>query len=94
MPADNAESKFRRDALTAMANHAESVTMRLDRTESTVAALANAVQQQADNLTVLSANVARMERGISQMVAEAAAQRETVNNLIRLATALVEQRAS
>ncbi|MEN8447047.1 MAG: hypothetical protein ABG776_18775 [Cyanobacteria bacterium J06555_13] len=94
MAAEKPEAKFRRDAVAVMSNHAEAVTLRLDRTEKAVADLTSAVQQQAQNLSELSANVARMERGISQIVAENAAQRETVNNLIKLCTTLVEQRAS
>ena len=90
----NAEDKFRRDALNVINASTEVVSLRLDRTEQTVARLADAVEKQAENLDTLSANVARLERGISQMVAESAAQRETVNNLIKLATALVDQRAS
>ncbi|MEO0769043.1 MAG: hypothetical protein AAFY72_06360 [Cyanobacteria bacterium J06649_4] len=96
----SAQAKFRRDAINVMTNHAETVTMRLDRTEQTVARAADAVEKQTDNLTVLTANVERLERAITGlssnialMVEENRAQRETVNNLIRLATALVERQA-
>ena len=53
------------------------------------------------NADMLTANIQRLEQSISKlsdnvalMVAESAAQRETTNNLIKLATALVNQRAS
>lgn len=88
------QAKFRRDAINLMANHAEIVSMRLDSTEKTVSRAAAAIEQQTQNMSVLSANVERLERAVSIMVAEGAAQRETVNNLIKLATALVAQRAS
>lgn len=90
----SAQEKFRRDAINVMVNHSEIVRMRLDSTEKTVARAAAAIEQQTQNMSVLSANVERLERAISIMVAEGAAQRETVNNLIKLATALVAQRAS
>jgi cell division protein FtsB len=90
----NAQEKFRRDAINVMSNHAEVVNMRLDRTEQTVARAADAIEQQTQNLTTLSANVDRLERAITQMVSANDAQRETVNSLIRMATMLIEQRAS
>lgn len=53
------------------------------------------------NADMLTANVQRLEQSIAKladnvglMVEENRSQRETVNNLIRLCTALVEQRAS
>ena len=90
----NPEAKFRRDAISVMANHSEVVGMRLDKTEQTVARAADAIDQLAAAITAQTQNIGRLERGISQMVAENVAQRETVNNLIKLATALVQQRAS
>lgn len=82
--------------------------MRLDKTEQTVARAASAVEEQARHLTTLTANVGWLERvvnnlvasigkqsrGIDRMGAESTAQRETINNLIKLATAALEQRAS
>jgi cell division protein FtsB len=90
----NAQAKFRRDAINVMANHAEVVNMRLDKTEQTVARAADAIEQQTINMATLSANVDRLERAITQMVSANEAQRETVNSLIRMATMLIEQRAS
>lgn len=53
------------------------------------------------NADMLTANIQRLEQSVSRladniglMVEENKSQRETVNNLIRLCTALVEQRAS
>jgi cell division protein FtsB len=90
----NAQAKFRRDATKVMSNHAEVVNMRLDKTEATVARAADAIEQQTQNLTTLSANIDRLERATTQMVPTNDAQRETVNSLIRMATMLIEQRAS
>jgi cell division protein FtsB len=94
----NTQAKFRRDAINVMSNHAEVVNMRLDKTEATVARATDAVEQQTQNMTALTANVQRLERAVSElagniglMVAENRSQRETVNNLIRLATTLVEK---
>lgn len=93
MPADSAEAKFRCDALTVMGNHAEVVNMRLDRTEQTVSRLANSVEKQVENIDQLGNRVSslmsaieRLEYGVSAMVEEGRAQRETANNLIRLVT--------
>jgi cell division protein FtsB len=87
----NAQTKFRRDAVNVMANHSEVVSMRLDKTEATVARAADAVKQQTQNMTALTANAQRLEKAISElasniasMVEENRSQRETVNNLIRL----------
>lgn len=91
MTRSNPEAEFRRRAIDVMANHAEAVSVRLDRTEQTVARLADAIEQQSSNVSTLSANVERLERAIMTMVAENTAQRETVNSLIRLATTLVEK---
>ena len=88
------QAKFRRDAINVMTNHSEVVSMRLDRTEATVARSADLIEQLAEAIKTQSHSIDRLERGISQMVAEMASQRETVNNLIKLATALVQQRAS
>ena len=90
----NEEATFRRRALDLIANDGEAVRLRLDKTEQTASRLADAVEQQAVNISNLSANVNRLERAVTQLVAENAAQRETVNSLIKLATKLVEQRAS
>jgi chromosome segregation ATPase len=90
----NAQAKFRRDAINVMTNHVELVNMRLDKTEATVARAADAIEQQTINLTTLSGNIDRLERAITQMVTANEAQRETVNSLIRMATMLIEQRAS
>lgn len=90
----NPEAQFRRQALDVMANHSETVNARLDRTEEAVSRAAEAIEKQSVNITNLSANVERLERAITLMVAENSAQRETVNNLIKLATALVAQKAS
>lgn len=53
------------------------------------------------NADMLTANIQRLEQSVSRladnialMVEENKSQRETVNNLIKLATTLVEQRAS
>ena len=53
------------------------------------------------NVDMLTANIQRLEQSISKlsdnvglMVEENRSQRETANNLIRLCTALVEQKAS
>lgn len=89
-----AQAKFRRDAIAVMTNHSELVSMRLDRTEETVSRSADSIDQLVEVVKAQSHNIDRLERGISQMVAESVAQRETVNNLIKLATALVNQRAS
>ncbi len=94
MTSGNPEAKFRRDAINVMQTYSEVVAMRLDRTEQTVARAADAIEAQTSNIANLSANVDRLERAITLMVAENSAQRETVNNLIKLATALVQQRAS
>ena len=91
MSKSNPEAEFRRRAIDVMANHTEVVNVRLDRTEQTVSRLVDAIEQQSSNVSTLSANVERLERAISTMVAENAAQRETVNSLIRLATTLVEK---
>lgn len=77
-----------------MTSSTEVVSMRLDKTEATAARAADAIEQQTQNIAALSGTVERLERGISQVVAEMSSQRETVNNLIKLATALVNQRAS
>ena len=88
------QAKFRRDAVNVMANHSEVVSMRLDRTEATVARSADLIEQLAEAIKTQSHSIDRLERAVTQMVAEGQAQRETVNNLIKLATALVQQRAS
>jgi len=87
------QAKFRRDAINVMTSSAEAVSMRLDKTEQTVARSADSIDQLVEVVKAQSANIDRLERGISQMVAEMSSQRETVNNLIKLATALVNQRA-
>lgn len=94
MPATNPEAEFRRRALDIIANDGEAVRMRLDKTEQTVARSADSIDQLTTAIVNQSGNVDRLERGISQMVAEMSSQRETINNLIKLATALVNERAS
>ena len=88
------QAKFRRDAINVMSNHSEAVSMRLDRTEATVARSADSIDQLVESIKTQSHSIDRLERAVTQMVAEGQAQRETVNNLIKLATALVQQRAS
>ena len=90
----NPDAEFRRRALDIIANDGEAVRQRLDKTEKTVARAADSIGQLTTAITAQSVNIDRLERGISQMVAESAAQRETINNLIKLATALVNERAS
>ena len=80
----NSAQLFREQAIRRMQSNVEAVTVRLDRTERTVARAADAIEQQTANIGNLSANIDRLERGISQLVTEMSAQRETVNNLIRL----------
>ncbi|MGB3298664.1 MAG: hypothetical protein WBA76_10380 [Phormidesmis sp.] len=58
------------------------------------AANAAAVAELTEAVGAQSKGIDRLERGISQMVTEMTSQRETANNLIRLATALVTQRTS
>lgn len=94
MTSGNPEAKFRRDAVNVMSAHADVVTMRLDRTEATVARAADSVERLITSIEAQSQNIDRLERAITLMVSENSAQRETVNNLIKLATALVQQRAS
>lgn len=88
------DAKFRRDAINVMTGSAEVVSMRLGKTEQTVSRAADAIEQQTVNISNFTANVDRLERVITLVVAENSAQRETVHNLIKLATALVNQRAS
>ena len=97
----NPEAEFRRRAIDLVTKDGEAVRMRLDKTEQTVARAADVVEQQSQNMTTLTANVERLERAvtglssnIALMVEENRGQRETVDNLIKLATALVNQRAS
>lgn len=94
MAADNAESKFRRDALAIISSHSDAVNMRLDRTENAVAELTKVVQLQAQNIgglgeqvSALTSATERLERGIAAMVDEGRSQRQTVDNLIKLCTA-------
>ena len=101
MTNQNPEAQFRRRAIDVMTNHADLVSQRLDKTEATIARAADAVEQQSQNVAVLTANVERLERAvtgltsnIALMVEEGRSQREMMNNLIKLATALVQQRAS
>ena len=100
-PDRSIEAKFRRDVLNVMSNHSEVVGIRLDATEKTVARAADAIEAQTANIDRLTSailaqkeSIDRLERAVITMVSENAAQRETANNLIRLCTALVEQRAS
>ena len=95
------QDKFRRDALSVMSNHAEAVSLRLDQTEQTVSMAASAIAAQGENIDKLIAaigaqkeSIDRLERAITIMVRENAAQREMAGGLIKLATMLVEQRAS
>ena len=94
MTSRNPEAEFRRRAIDLITNDGEAVRLRLDKTEQTVARSADSIDQLVVAVNAQSVNIDRLERGISQMVAEMASQRETVNNLIKLATALVNQRAS
>ena len=101
MPKTNPESEFRRRAIDLVTKDGEAVRSRLNQTEATVSRAADVVEQQSQNMTELTANVERLERAvtglssnIALMVEENRSQRETVNNLIKLATALVNQRAS
>ena len=96
----NPDAKFRRDALNVMSNHAESVTLRLDRTEKATADNTEAIKQigeKIDRLTssiqAQSQNIGRLERAVTEMVAGINSQRATVDSLIKLATKLVDQRA-
>lgn len=97
----NPEAQFRRRAIDAMANHADTVNNRLDRIEATVARTADNVAELTANIQTQSANMERLERAvigltsdIRLIVEENRSQRETVNNLIKLATVAIEQRAS
>ena len=101
MTSQNAEAKFRQNALNIINQSTELVSMRLDKTEETVAKLADTVEKQAENIDrlgdrieALTSATERLERGISAMVEEGKSQRETVNNLIKLCTALVNREAS
>lgn len=94
MPKLNPESEFRRRAIDIVTKDGEAVRSRLDQTEATVARAADSIAQLTEAIQAQSANIDRLERGITQMIAEMASQRETVNNLIKLATALVNQKAS
>ena len=94
MTSRNPEAEFRRRALDIISNDGEAVRLRLDKTEETVARAADSIDKLTAAIGAQSVNIDRLERGISQMVAEMASQRETVNNLIKLATALVNQGAS
>lgn len=94
------QAKFRRDAVSIMTSSSKVVSMRLDKTETTVARAVGAIEQQTRNLAMLTANVERLERSVTglsrnaAMIEDGRSQRETVNNLIKLAAALGNQRAS
>ena len=115
----NPESQFRRRAIDTMASYADTTNERLDRTEATVARAADSIDKLTDAIAAQSQNIGRLERGITQMVVESAAQRESIeqmvaaqregidrmieegrsqrqlmSDLIKLATAAIEQRAS
>ena len=70
------------------------VNARLDRLETVVTRTADNVSELTESIKAQSSNIERLERVIALMVAESTAQRETVNNLIKLATTLVNQKAS
>jgi len=96
----NPEAPFRRRALDVISADNETVRLRLDKTEATVARIADAVEAQTVAIANQSANMELLERaviGLTQdrrlIVEENRSQRQTVDNPIKLATALVNQRA-
>ena len=66
-----------------------------------IAQIGSKVDKLTERTDNLAASTERLERSVSSlvtsinsMVAESSAQRETINNLIKLATALVERQAA
>lgn len=90
----NEEAIFRRRTLDIMEGFTGAVSMKLDAQTEATTATAESVNRLTKAVEAQTQNIGRLERGIAQMVAESAAQRETINNLIKLATALVAQKAS
>lgn len=78
-----AQQKFRRDAINVMTTQTEVVTMRLDRTEATVARSADSVEQLVQAITAQSASLDRLERAVTDMVAGINAQRETMHQMMQ-----------
>ncbi|MEO1620644.1 MAG: hypothetical protein AAFU53_06375 [Cyanobacteria bacterium J06632_3] len=71
-----------------MESHAATVNARLeDRLETVVTRTADNVSELTESIKAQSSNIERLERVIALIVAESTAQREIVNNLIKLATA-------
>ena len=93
MTSTNPEAKFRRDAINTMSGYAEATNLRLDRTEQTVSQLTDNVQELTAAIKNQSLNIDRLERAVTRMVEDNVAQRETINNLIKLATAILAKAA-
>ena len=96
---ESADAQQRFEVLRAEAQNDRQETRQLwndtvTQMETDRAANADAVTELTEAVRAQSQSIDRLERSVSQMVAESSAQRETVNNLIKLATALVNREAS
>ena len=96
---ESADAKQRFEMLRAEAQNDRRETRQLwndvvVQMESNRAANTEAIAELTKAVKTQSQSIDRLERSVALVVAESAAQRETINNLIKLATALVNGRAS
>ena len=78
----NKEATFKRQSLDLVQGFSEYTTLRIEAQEKAIAANTEVVDKLTQAITVQTQNIGRLERGITQMVAENTAQRESIDRMI------------